>query len=529
MKICLINPAFPDSIWSFRGASEMMNKKGGFAPLGIATIAACTPSAYEIELIDEEIEAIPENTDAEIIALSAYNVQSERAFEIAKRFRAKGKLVVMGGAYASLCPEKCRPHVDVLFVGEGELTWPQFLSDYEQKKHKDFYEQVEKLSLHISPVPRFDKLRYRDYLEFAVQTTRGCPFTCEFCDIIITDGRTPRSKTVEQVIAELESLRRLGAMSAIFTDANFFGNPRYTRQLLQAMADFGRRHNYPMHFAIEATINIAEKEDVLQLMREANITRIFVGIESPNSDSLAETKKQVNTRRPLLNSVQKLQSYGLDTIAGMIVGFDSDTKEIFKEQFNFLMEAGILFTTVGTLVAFEKTPLYERLKKSDRLLSHNTQKTLGHGASDTNFIPQQMTLDELKQGHNWLIRSLFSYDNYAKRLMVFLKNFATSTDTLHPMPFSMDIARLLLNIFSYYLITTDHKRRTFFLSTFRQALQHIGSLKSKRGQTAMAYLFLHFMLHKHISTYVKKQHGDTETVPQEPPFSRAAPSTRFHA
>jgi radical SAM superfamily enzyme YgiQ (UPF0313 family) len=529
MKICLISPAFPNSLWSFRGMSSVVNKKGGFAPIGIATIAACTPSHHQVQLIDEEIEPIPEHIDAEIIAISAYNVQSSRAFDLARRFRSQGKLVVMGGSYASLCPEKCQPHVDVVFVGEGERIWPQFLSEYEQRNHKNYYEQVEKLSLLESPIPSFDKLPYREYMEFTIQTTRGCPFTCEFCDIIITDGRTPRSKSVEQVIRELESLCKLGAVSALFTDANFFGNPRYTKQLLVAMAEFGKRYHYPMHFACEATINIAEKEEILLLMREANFTRIFVGIESPNSDSLIETKKQVNTRRPLLESIWRLQSHGLDVAAGMIVGFDSDTKDIFQKQFDFLKEAGITLTTVGTLVALERTPLHARLQESGRLLGVDLQEGQGHGASDTNFTPLQMTLEELRHGHNWLIRSLFSYKNHSERMLTFAKRFATSNDSLHPPPFSMEVLVLLKNLLSYYLLTRDGKRRDYFLSTIKRALPLIGSLQSKRAQGALIALMSQLLVHKHVHGFVTEMHGDPETIPSKLTFQSTARERQFQA
>jgi radical SAM superfamily enzyme YgiQ (UPF0313 family) len=523
MKICFISPAFPDSIWSFSRTSSLTNKKGGFAPLGLATIAACTPAGHDIALYDEEIEPIPEHTDAEIVAITAYNVQAARAFEIARYYRAQGKLVAIGGAYASLCPEKCQPHADVVFSGEGELLWPQFLSDYQQGKHKSYYSQTEKISMSCSPLPSFERLRYKEYMEFTVQTTRGCPFTCEFCDIIITDGRTPRSKSVEQVIREVEALHHLGAISALFTDANFFGNPHYTKRLLQGLIEFGKARGFPMNFACEATINIAAKDETLALLRAANFTRVFVGIESPNETSLLETKKQVNTRRPLLESIRRLQAFGFDVAAGMIVGFDNDSKDIFQEQFDFLMQAGIAITSVGTLVAMEQTPLYKRLERDNRLLKNiDLEERHGHGASDTNFIPQQMTLEELREGHNWLIRSLYNYKNYSKRLLALMENFATLDQTFHPPQLSPELLVLLKNVLTHYLFTTDKRRRSFFVSTILSSLQRMRPLLSQRTSAALIDLLAHFVVHKHMHGYVSEAHGDPESVTPHSPFASAA-------
>ncbi|MCI0453499.1 MAG: B12-binding domain-containing radical SAM protein [Candidatus Dadabacteria bacterium] len=528
MKVSFINPTFPESLWSFTGVASLVGKRGAFAPLGLATIAACTPSEFEIEIQDEEIEPINFETDADIIALTAFNVQAKRAFEIAEEFRRRRKTVSMGGPYASLCPERCMPHVDVVLEGEGEIIWKEFLADYKKGRQKNLYKQEERISMRSSPSPRYDLLRVEDYFEFPVQATRGCPFTCEFCDIIITDGRVPRNKSVEQVLAEIEKLYELGVGSVVFTDANFIGSPKYTKELLIGLKRFGEEHGFPMSFACEATINLAEKQEILELMQTANFDRVFVGVESPRKTSLVETKKLVNTRGSLLENIRRIQSYGMIVVAGMIVGFDSDDKDIFQEEFDFLTEAGIPFTTVGTLVALENTPLYERLKKEDRLLDYVYEDFRGHGASDINFIPKQMTLEELRYGYNWLIRALYSYDNYSQRLLTLINNFSINggrhgltlnkpytpgfLHTQNKPYLSPVLFKVIKNVLRYYLITKDTKRRRFFISSLIDTLK--GGVSSQRFVGALSLL----VLHKHFHDYVTKAHGDPETAGSYSPY-----------
>lgn len=528
-KICFVNPAFPESLWSLRAVASLLGKKAAFAPLGLATIAACTPSEFEIEICDEEIESINFDTDADIIALTAFNVQAARAFDIARKFRSRGKLVCMGGPYASLCPEKCKRHVDVLFEGEGEHTWREFLADYKKRTHANHYKQSEKISMLSSPLPRFEILKVHEYLAFPVQTSRGCPFTCEFCDIIVTDGRIPRTKSVEQVLAEIQTLYRLGIGEVLFTDANFVGNHKYAMQLVEALGRFGKERGFPIRFACEATINLAARDELLSSMREANFDRVFVGIESPRKSSLVETKKFVNTRGSLVDSIRKIQSYGMHVGAGMIVGFDSDDKGIFQEQFDFLTEAGIPITTVGTLVALERTPLYQRLDREGRLVAYEYANMQGHGASDTNFIPKQMTIEELQHGYNWLIRALYAYKNYSTRVLKCMNSFPKNgnwreglsngrgarglmnLNGLHSLLELLKIAKRVL----WCCLLGPREVRRFFVSTIFETLR--GGATYQRLLAAVTLL----VFHKHFHDYVTRAHGDPESAGHISPYSFA--------
>jgi radical SAM superfamily enzyme YgiQ (UPF0313 family) len=514
MKIAYIHPQFPDTLWSFRGIRPITGVKTAFAPLGLATAVALTPRDWEIEIYDEEIEPINYDTDADLIALTAFNVQAQRAYKIAAEFQKRGKHVALGGPYAALCPDRVRPYVDTVISGEAEYIWPEFLNDFKNGRHKDFYLQVEKVDMADSPVPAFEKLDAKSYQAFYVQTSRGCPFDCEFCDIIITDGRVPRVKSVEQVMTEVDKLRQLGVKYVTFSDANYIANTKFAKALTHELINFSKEHNYPITFACEATLNLASKDEILSLMQAANFETIFIGIESPRKASLLETNKRQNTHSSIVDDVHKVQSYNIAVIAGMIVGFDNDDKNIFQEQFDFLSEAGIPFTTSGVLVAIEKTPLYYRMQREGRLLEYNYEEQKAHGAADLNFIPKLMTREELLQGYNWLIRALYAYDNYSKRLVTALQNFTPGlTRFRQNNPFTTrKTPKVLFNIVNHFLFTKNKKRRRFFINTLRESFKGHASVRKFVEATSF------MTLHKHFHEYITKTHGDPETVGPYSPF-----------
>jgi radical SAM superfamily enzyme YgiQ (UPF0313 family) len=503
-------------LWGFQGIHDIVGVRCGQAPLGLATVAGMTPREIPVELQDENVEPISLDTDADVVAIGCWNVQYHRANELAREFRRRGKMVVVGGPYPTLCPERFTDGTfDVVFDGETEITWPEFCRDLLAGAPKPVYKQAGNVDMRLSPVPRFDLIRKGDYLYYFVQTTRGCPFACEFCDIIITDGRVPRLKSIPQVLKEIETIAALGGKYVSFSDANLVGNQKFAEQLLEAIGDFGRKNRYPIQFSAEMTITVAERPRLLELLREANFTSIFVGIESPRVDSLMETKKRQNAHRPLLDSIRLIQSHNLMIVAGMIVGFDHDDHRIFEEQFDFLMEAGIPFTTCGVLTAIEKTPLHARFQKEGRLLPYDSATVLGHGAADLNFVPKLMTVDEVQRGYNWLIRSLYRYDNYGARVVRAFRPFQPRPEREQRTTgrFDWDLARIALKVVRHFLLTTDRVRRRTFIRTAREAMG--GRWSPERLVDAISYL----IAHKHFHEYVTEVHGDPETVAARSPFA----------
>ena len=323
---------------------------------------------------------------------------------------------MIGGPYASLCPEDLRGRCDVLFVDEAEETWPQFLRDYAAGAWQAEYVPAEKPDLTTAPTPRFDLLKVDRYHALTVQFARGCPFTCEFCDIIVVYGRRPRAKSVPQVIAEVAECHRLGARQVFLVDDNFIGNKKLAKELLRAIAAWSEERGHPIHFNTEVTLNVAQDDELLALLRAAHFTTVFIGIESPRPASLVETHKTQNLRGDLVASVRKVQSYGIQVQAGMIVGFDHDDETIFDEQLRFIQEARIPVSMTGMLQAMPKTPLHARVTAEGRLIGESS----GDQFVFSNILPRRMTRLELYRGYRELVTTLYDFRVFRRRALDFL-------------------------------------------------------------------------------------------------------------
>jgi radical SAM superfamily enzyme YgiQ (UPF0313 family) len=398
-----------------------------FPPLGLLTLAALTPPDFAVTLCDENIgESVDYRTDAPVIGITGYIIQMERVFEIADRFRALGKTVVIGGPLANLLPDVCALYCDVLFEGEAEYTWPRFLQDYLAGTVARRYQESEKIHLPDSPPPRLELLKGK-YAHGIVQCTRGCPFECEFCDIIVMYGRKMRLKPIERVLQEIEAWQARGVPQVFFADDNFIGNRAYAKDLLRALAKWNKRQRQAMSFYTQASIDMVRDEELLELLRDANFVSVFIGIESPRKSSLAETHKTQNVKLDMVEAIHKIQSYNLFISAGMIVGFDNDDATIFDEQYEFLQRAGIPIAMLSALMAVPKTPLYKRLKAAGRLIkrtSSSKEPSQYAGTNGgTNFHPLLMTVEELKHGQQELCRRLYAPKAFAERLLGNLSRF----------------------------------------------------------------------------------------------------------
>jgi radical SAM superfamily enzyme YgiQ (UPF0313 family) len=418
VKIYLIAPKNPESFWTFDRILPSLRKHCVFPNLSLPTVAALTPPGHEVVLCDENVEPVDLDTDADVVGITGYVVHQRRMFELAAEFRRRGKLVVAGGPFATLCPEELAGRVDVVFVGEAEYTWPRFLEDHARGHWRREYRQDDKPSMLDSPAPRFDLLRVDRYRTLTIQFARGCPYSCDFCDIIVMYGRRPRTKSVAQVLAEVSAVHRLGVANIFVVDDNFIGNKREAKALLGALAEWQRQRGYPIEFMTEVSLNVAQDDELLALMKEAHFTTVFVGIESPRAASLAESNKAQNMREDILTAVHRIQAAGIQVMAGMIVGFDSDDPRIFDEQFRFIQEARIPISMTGMLNAVPKTPLHARLKEAGRLIA----ESVGDQFVFTNIVPHGMSRLELYEGYRRLLRRLYAYRNYRRRSMAFLLN-----------------------------------------------------------------------------------------------------------
>jgi radical SAM superfamily enzyme YgiQ (UPF0313 family) len=424
--IYLVQPKFPPTIWGMEHLLRMTQYQAIFPPLGLLTLAALTPKDFQVSICDENAgDRVDYDTSAQIVGITGYLLQKSAVLAHAQEFRKRGKTVVIGGPIANLLPEVCRPHCDVLFEGEAEYTWPRFLRDYAGGTWADHYVETEKIHMPDSPPPRLDLIRRR-YAHGIVQCTRGCPFSCEFCDIIVVFGRKMRFKPVDQVLREVEAWRRTGVTVVFFADDNFVGHRAYAKDLLRALAKWNGRQGRPLSFYTQASIDMVRDEELLRLLRDANFNEVFIGIESPRKASLAEMHKTQNEKLDLVQAVHTIQSYNLFIMAGMIVGFDSDDPPIFDEQYEFCQKAQIPIIMNSTLNASPKTPLAQRLQAEGRLLQADwADDDFSHQVKPgaTNFRPMRMTMDELTHGQKNLIRKLYEPEAFQERLLGNLSRF----------------------------------------------------------------------------------------------------------
>lgn len=412
--IVLINPRFEVSYWGLEHALPLLGKKCNLPTACLPLIAALTPAAHRVAIVDENVEPIDYDrlARADIVGLTGMVVQRRRMREILRELKARGVFTVVGGPWVSVQEDYFDGLADVIFIGEAETTWPQFLDEWTDGRHQHRYEQLERTDMTRVPVPRYDLLKARNYVFGSIQFSRGCPFQCEFCDIIVTFGRKPRLKTSAQVIAELEAMRRQKLLIAFIVDDNLIGNKVAVKTLLRDVAAWQVAEGYPFQFFTEASLNLAEDDELMELMVAANITAVFIGIETPNEESLRETKKYQNVRKggTIVDRVRKVQDSGLEVWCGMIVGFDHDDARIFKAQSDFMRQTDIMHAMVGMLSAIPKTPLHARLKNEGRLDLDEEQ------AFGTNVIPLGMTREALRDGYIGLMQALYDTDSYFDRL-----------------------------------------------------------------------------------------------------------------
>jgi radical SAM superfamily enzyme YgiQ (UPF0313 family) len=415
MKILLIYPEFPETYWSFRHALSFEGKRSAFPPLGLLTVSALLPNTWERRLVDLNVQRL-KSTDiewADVVFASAMLVQKDSLRLVVELCKAQGKRVAIGGPYVTTSAGHI-PEADHIFLGEAETTLPEFVRDLERGELKRIYQAAERPSLSATPIPHFQLADLRRYSAMSVQYSRGCPFQCEFCDIIEIYGRVPRTKSNEQMLAELDALLRIGWRGMVFiVDDNFIGNKRNVKRLLPVLADWSERRGYPFSFITEASVNLAEDEELLDGMRLAGFRRVFLGIETPVEASLKEAQKGQNMRSDLLDSVRKIQNYGMEVMAGFIVGFDNDPEDIFERQIEFIRESAIPLAMVGLLTALPDTQLWRRLEREGRLLAESTGNNTD---GSLNFVPK-MDATRLVEGYQSIMRTIYSPGEYYQRAL----------------------------------------------------------------------------------------------------------------
>jgi radical SAM superfamily enzyme YgiQ (UPF0313 family) len=416
IKVLMVWPSFPASFWSLGEMMQIVPERALVPPLGLITVAALCPAHWEIRLVDLAFQELRDEDIlwADLVMVSAMAVQRKGVRLTLERASKLNRRTMIGGPYASSDPDSLLPLADHVIVGEPDEMFGEIALDLERGSARRLYHIAEKPDVSRTPVPRFDLLALNKYTFMSVQFSRGCPFTCEFCDIITIYGRRPRTKSATQLTGELDALLRLGWRKDVFVvDDNFIGNHKAALELVEELERWQRWHRYPFGFFTEASIDLASRPALLDGMVKANFWRVFIGIESPSAEALKETKKFQNLRGDLLDSIHFIQQHGLWVMGGFIVGFDSDPPDIFDRQIEFVERAAIPWAMTGILQAPPTTPLYERMKKDGRLLEHKPEPNNFEGPNFRTVLP----LPELLDGTKRMLLALYDPERFYKRVL----------------------------------------------------------------------------------------------------------------
>lgn len=467
MKILLVYPETPSTFYSFRNALEFISKKSAEPPLGLLTVAAMLPEGWKKRLIDMNVTKLKDEhlLWADYVFVSGMDVHKSSFKKVIRRCNQIGVKTVAGGPMVTI-NHKEFPGVDHFILNEAETTLPLFLEDLKTGCLQPIYTSEEFPDISATPIPLWELLNIKDYASISIQYSRGCPFQCEFCSITMLNGHKPRTKGTQQFIAELDSLYEAGWRDGVFiVDDNFIGNKKKLKSdLLPALVKWSRGKNYPFPFTTEVSINLTDDDELIKLMVDAGFYNVFIGIETPNSESLQECGKSQNLNRDLIKSVKKLQRFGLVVSAGFIIGFDNDPPDIFEMQKKFIQKSGIVTAMVGLLNVPLGTRLFKRLKSENRLIDtpsgNNMDGTL-------NFIPK-LKYQRLIKGYKDVLDTIYSQKVYYERVKTFLKEYRPKINK--PVKFSLNEIRALLRSFWKLGILEKGKRyywKLFFLSLFK--------------------------------------------------------------
>ena len=414
LKVLLVWPRIPNSFWTFTGMMELLPEKVVMPPLGLITVAALCPESWTLRLVDQGVEELTDQDIlwADLVMVSAMTVQHEGLQEVLARARRLSRRTMVGGPYASGEPARMLAIADHVVVGEPDEVFGEIARDLEDGTARQLYEIADKPDVTCTPAPRFDLLKLDCYASMSVQFSRGCPFQCEFCDIIILYGRKPRTKLPAQMLAELDALLRLGWRKQVFiVDDNFIGNHARALELCVEIEKWQQARRYPVMFYTEASMDLARKPALMEAMVRANFFYVFLGIESPSKESLQEVKKLQNLAMDPVTCIDVIHQKGLWVTGGFIVGFDSDTEGIFEQQMEFIERTAIPWALINFLHALPRTALYDRMQHEGRILE-------SRGSSSDGTPPNFRTLmerDVLLRGFGSTVAAIYDAEKFYAR------------------------------------------------------------------------------------------------------------------
>ncbi len=533
-KLLLVYPKNLHAHYSDTQAIQVLGKRGSYLSATLATIAALTPPEFEIRIVDENVEPLPLNETYDLVGITGSHFHLSRAREIARDFSKRGAVVVCGGPSVSLSMDRWRSFADVLIIGEAERTWPQFLMDYLAGCHQQEYRETERIDLSISPIPDYGgvskKIR-KEFLIGVVQTSRGCPHDCEFCSVHVYLGHKIRYKPVDRIIQEVEQIQRQGLKIVFLSDDNFTGG-RKALTILRALRDWNRQQRRPMSFITQLSIDAARDKEFLELAAVAGLNMVYIGIESPNVESLKETKKLQNLKSDMIEDIRLFHQHGIQVVGSTVVGFDHDDLSVFQRQLDFFMKAGVPKVHVYPLQANDGTRLKERMIEENRYIDFEMLEdssleenpkytTLEH----LTIIPKKMTLEQLRQGTYWLVWNLYKPESLLERLKVFFDEYDNSSRkerlALPRQYFDMERVAVVLRVLKYFVLEASTEDRRFFLQMMKLAR---GSSLPRRFEIVLVEYFMAQKIHE----ILRRQNPKIDRITYPQAHAHTAPAQQFH-
>jgi len=536
LKCLLIQPRFEaTNYWNFVESAQAIGAKATAPPLGLMTVAALLPQQWEFEIVDLNVEPLDDAVwdSADLVCTGGMLPQQPGILQLVDRANREGKFIAVGGPDPSSQPQIYQD-ADAVVMGEGEATIPLWLESWRSGKPSGKFETADKPDVTKTPIPRYDLISFDDYLHVGIQSSRGCPYNCEFCDIIELFGRRPRVKTPDQFVAELERLYQLGYRGWVdFTDDNFIGNRKLIKPLLVALCEWNKAHKYPFVFSTEASLNLADDKELLELMREAQFRYVFLGIESPDEDTLIQTQKRINTVQPIIERVRTIYSYGISVAAGLIIGFDSDKPGTDKPMINFIRESGIALSMVGLLSALPNTQLTRRLSKERRLIDSNhrwlkeggldyelrSNESKDQTLSGLNFVTVRDRVEIYKELRS-IIAAVYTPEAFLGRVMDTTRRIQIRNKHL---PNAWEFSRMLRGFFtiSKRMLSDPDTRWLYAKNSFRAML--MGPTKFEYAHTVMG-AYLHF--HKQTDKMLVALDESIRFAEQEAEYPRSTKETK---
>ena len=485
-RIYLINPLTPENFWAMQGTLDIVGKHKTLMPnAALLTLAALTPPELAIEYVfcDENLAPARLDMACDLVAITGFTLQAERVKLLSDAFRARGVPVAVGGVFATLEPERARPMADHLFLGEAEATWPRFLHDWLAGKAEPLYQQEEFIDLKDSPGADLSYVKASDYLYFSVQTCRGCPHNCDFCDVVRLVGRKFRTKSIAQIMREVKAAHACGAETVFFSDDNFLVNRTFTLDLLRELIAWNSSLDRPLSFSTQATVQIGADDELLKLFADARFSVIFLGLETLSKECLDEVNKGQMARYDPRTVIPRIGSYGIMPFLGMIVGFDHDTTEVFGEVERFLDETGSPIASISVLNAPKNTELYRRMQSEGRL----QEEFRGFWHLTTNIVPKGMTLPELYLGHKALFQRIYEPEQFERRMIKWLGNVSYMTSLYSTKKKTLYRLLLMLRVGRHFLFRVPPGVRRMFWNVLKFAWRTNPRLISRAVSVMVQY------------------------------------------